>query len=121
MNRVKVTLTLVSYRDSREFGQLQRLQKRDARPLHLGDQGGLLQFLMVDLLGPIESDDLGKLVELVSIYKEALIDRCRIGDDAQAKAGGTAAIGHRLANVHDLHAADRSIAGDVPFDPVPDR
>ena len=68
---------------------------------------------MVDLLGPIASDDLTDPIELGSVDQEAWVDRCRVGDNPQAKTGRAAAIGHRLADVDYLNSADRPVARDM--------
>src|SRR3546814_3324568 len=52
-----------------------------------------------DRLRPMLRDDAGDPVELRLVGDETRVDRPRIGDDAQAEAGGAAAVRHRPADV----------------------
>jgi len=51
------------------------------------------------------------------VDQESRIDSRGIGNASKTKARRSAAIGHRLADIDDLHPADGPVAGDVPLDP----
>ena len=97
------------------------MEKRRPRGLDVADQCGLLQFFMMNLLGPVTPNDVCDPVVLCVIHHEARVYGRRVGHDAQSEARGPSAIRHGLANVDDLDTADRPVAGEVPLDPLPDR
>src|SRR5205085_8315871 len=112
-------IRLSSARWLRQLAKVERVEERRARLLDIDDQVRIAKLAPVDFFRPIAGDDLGDAVEPRLVDKKARIDCRRIGDDPQPQAGGTASIGHRLADIDDLDAADRAIAGEVALEPAP--
>ena len=79
----------------------------------------IAQIVRHDLFRPMRFHHFGDDAEPWLVYQEARIDRRRVRNDAQAQAGRAAAVGHRLAQVDDEQAADRSVPRSQPFEPLP--
>ena len=125
MNRVKLSLTCESRYGTGRLGQLgevERLEQRARAPARYrrsaraaeARRGGSARASARSITSAIRSSFASSTMKRGSTLR-------RVGNDAQPQAGGAAAVGHRLAHVDHLDAADRAVAGDVPLDPAPHR
>ena len=104
-----------------ELGQVERLeQARRAASMSRISAGSCRSSLWISS-GHVAFDHFGDPIEPGLVDQEARIDRRWVGDDPQAQAGGTAAVGHRLADVDHFDPADRAVAGEVALQPAPHR